>query len=142
MRCVHHPVPLWTFVAATCLTVTTACTTLRPVESDDLRGPNPPDRVQVTTTDDSTVVLHNPTMVDDTLVGFVDGTRRAFPLSQATEIDAWEADRGRTAAAIVFGGGLGALTYLVIESYKAPSPLVVCVDNMVMCGPECRACTF
>ncbi len=31
MRFVHHPAKLWTFLLLTCLIVTAACTTLRPV---------------------------------------------------------------------------------------------------------------
>ena len=122
MRFVYHRAPLWTFLSATCLIVTAACTTLRPVEPDELRGLNPPERVRVTKTNDSTVVLHTPQMVGDTLVGFVDSTRRAFLLSHTTAIDTWAADPGRTAATIIFGGGLGVLTYLVIHASSQSSP--------------------
>ena len=64
-------------LAATCLIVTAACTTLRPVQPDKLRGPNPPDRVRLTETNDSTVVLRDPQLVGDSLVGMVDSTRQA-----------------------------------------------------------------
>jgi hypothetical protein len=138
MRFVHHPTPFWTFLAATCLIVETACTTLRSVAPDELRGPNPPDRVRITETNDSTMVLRSPQLVGDTLRGFVDSTRRAFPLSQTTEIDAWADDPGGTAAAVVFGGAVGALTYLVLHATKSSPqnccpPGVPCVEGVPPC---------
>jgi hypothetical protein len=137
MRFVHHRAPRWMF-ATSCLVVTAACTTLRPVEPDELRGSNPPDRVRVTKTDDSTLVLHTPKVVGDTLIGFVDDTRRAFPLSQTTAIDTWAADPGQTAAAVIFGGGLGAMTFLVIRATSASSsPRGACTAN---CPPGVTCC--
>jgi len=134
MRFVHHPAP---FLAATFLIVAAACTTLRPVEPDELRGPNPPDRVRVAKTDDSTVVLHTPRLVGDTLVGFVNGARRAFALSQTTEIEMCEADPGRTAAAVVFGGSSAVLTYLVIEVGNAGPHAVAPQGNCCPPGVPC-----
>jgi hypothetical protein len=73
MRFVYHPTPLWTFLAATCLMVTAACTTLRPVEPDELAGPDAPDTVRVAEQDHSVVVFHQPRAVGDTLVGTAHG---------------------------------------------------------------------
>jgi hypothetical protein len=101
--------------AATCLIVAAACTTLRPVGVDELRGPNPPERVRVTKTDDSTVALHSPRVVGDTLVGTADGVRRTLLLSQATAIQAWEPAPNRTAI-LIFAGMTGAFALLVAET--------------------------
>ena len=117
-----------------------ACTTLRPVQPDELRGPNPPDRVRVTETNDSTIVLRDPKLVGDTLVGLVDGKRRAFLLSHTTAIDTWAADHGRTAAAIVFGGGLAAFTYLVIYAANHSSSPGDCCPPGVPCPSSFPPC--
>ncbi|HXQ29745.1 MAG TPA: hypothetical protein VN848_10790 [Gemmatimonadales bacterium] len=135
MRFVHHPAPLCTFLAATCLIVTAACTTLRPVEPDELRGPNPPERVRVTTTDDSTVVLRAPTVLGDTLIGTVDRVRRTFLLAQATAIQAWEPAPGRTAALV--GGGAGALAFIVVEAIKTKPPAQPACGVCSYCGSLC-----
>lgn len=105
--------PLTSLVVS--LSLTAACTTLRPVGADELRGTNPPDRVRVTKTDDSTVVLHAPKMVGDTLVGTAGGVRRTFLLSQATAIQAREPAPDRTAI-FIFAGMTGAFALLVTET--------------------------
>jgi hypothetical protein len=90
--------------------------------------------VRVTKTDDSTVVLHSPKLVGDTLVGFVDRTRRALPLSKTMKIDTWHAAPDRTAAAVVFGGGLAALTYLIVSATnQSSSPRGLCCPPGVPC---------
>ena len=118
-----------------------ACTTLRPVQPDELRGPNPPDRVRVTEANDSTVILRSPQLVRDTLIGTVDGTRRAFPLLGTTEIDTWEAAPGQTAAAILFGGGLAAFTYVVIYAANHSSSPRNCCPPGVPCPSSFPPCT-
>jgi hypothetical protein len=113
-------------VTVTCLILAAACTTLRPVEPDELRGPNAPDRVRVTKTDDSTVVLRTPKIVGDTLVGFVNDTRRTFLLSQTTAIQGWEPAPGCTAI-FIFAGMTGAFALLVTETTtKTPQVLWPC----------------
>jgi hypothetical protein len=127
----------------TCLTLTVACTTLRPVEPNDLRGPNPPDRVRVSETNDSTVDLRAPRLTGDTLVEDVDGKQRALPLSGIAEIDGWTADPGRTAAAVVFGGGAAALTYLVIEAGISRPAVCNVTDGPFgseACPADCTTC--
>jgi hypothetical protein len=109
-------------ITLTCLVVTAACTTMRPVDPDELRGPNPPERVRVTKTDDSTVVLHTPKLIGDMLVGFANGTRLTLLLSQTTTIRAWEPAPGRTAI-FIFAGMTGAFALLVTET-AAKTPQV------------------
>jgi hypothetical protein len=147
MRLVHDRQLLWASLgAAACLTLTAACTTLRPATPDQLRGPHPPDRVRVTEANGSTVILHSPQLVGDSLGGWVDGERRTFLLSPTTEIEVRAAAPDRTSAAIIFGGGLAALGYLVIgASTKASAcngkytlvlnPGCSCCDKPI--GPQC-----
>ncbi|HXQ27916.1 MAG TPA: hypothetical protein VN848_01495 [Gemmatimonadales bacterium] len=89
-----------------CLILTSACTTLRPLTPDDLG--NKPESVHVTLADHSTVVLHTPQVIGDTLVGTVNGARQGFPLSQVTAIREREFDGVRTGVLITIAamGGL------------------------------------
>ncbi len=68
-----------------CLILASACTTLRPLTPDAL-GDKRAESVHVTLADHSTVVLHTPQLIGDTLVGTVNGARQGFPLSQVTAI--------------------------------------------------------
>ncbi len=119
----------------TCLTITAACTTLRPVEPDELRGPSRPERVRITEINDSTVVLRTPKVVGDTLIGTVDGARRTFLLAQATAIQAREPAPGRTAALV--GGGAGVLAFIVVEAIKTKPPAQPACGVCSYCGSFC-----
>jgi len=105
------------------------------VDPDELRGPNPPERVRVTKTDDSTVVLRAPKLVGDTLIGTVDGVRRTFLLARGTAIQAWEPAPGRTAALV--GGGAGALAFIVVEAIKTKPPAQQACGVCSYCGSLC-----
>ena len=124
MRFPFLPLPLGALLAraGACLLVTGACTTLRSIGRDELRGPNPPSSVRVTQADHSTVVLHAPKVVGDTLEGTVNGVRQQVPLSQTTAIQAREAAPDRTAALVFGAGAVAAFGYVMIGINNPPPP--------------------
>ncbi|HXQ29562.1 MAG TPA: hypothetical protein VN848_09855, partial [Gemmatimonadales bacterium] len=96
----HPPRPFGSSLAraAACLVLTSACTTLRPVALDELRGPTPPDRVLVRLNDHSTLWLSAPKLVGDTLEGVAQGLgSQHILLSDAMGVREREAAPGRTA---------------------------------------------
>jgi hypothetical protein len=132
---------------APCLTLITACTAMRQVPLGQLRSQGGPDSVFVTEADHSTVVLHAPRVVGDTLKGTVEGvgvygTRRQFLLSQTTAIQTKELAPVRTVALVL---GLVAIpvTYVAIKNATRSTPLCLpgaadCMDpplpGTICCG--------
>jgi hypothetical protein len=70
------------------------------------------DRVWVTRSDRSTVVVSAPEVRDDTLRGFVDGAYQEMPLSDAVAMEVREGAEGRTAALVI--GSLAATGALLV----------------------------
>jgi hypothetical protein len=83
-----------------------ACHTMKVVGIDQAPAS---DRVSLTLSDRSVVVVYGPKIYGDKLVGFVDGKYHEFPTAQVKEIRAREPAPGRTtaliAASVVVVGG-------------------------------------
>jgi hypothetical protein len=114
-------------LAETCLGLAAACTTLRPVGRDDLRGPSGPATVRVTQADHSTVVLRDPKVVGDTLFGAVNGVPRRLLLSETTVIGQRTAAPERTGA-LVAVGVMGALMVFALDHTASSQPTNPCAD--------------
>jgi hypothetical protein len=100
---------------------TISCTTVHPITSDDLTGPNPPRQVKVTLADDrSVVVLHDPHVTGDTLVGSAKGARQAILLSDVYGMTDKQGSAGKTALLVLGGGAAAALFTGVILSNGGP----------------------
>lgn len=95
-----------------------ACHSMRTIQPTQLLSKSV-DRVWVTGTDQSTVILHAPHVAGDTLAGFVDGTYRELLLSQTQSIKAKTAAPARTAAIGVVAGvtALTAFIYMANRAY-------------------------
>jgi len=102
-----------------------ACTTLRPVEPDDLIGADAPDRVQVTEQDRTVVVFHQPRVVGDTLIGTVNGVSQRLLLWQGAAIQVREPAPERTANLVV-GGGVAAIVLIAIVAPKLSAKALGC----------------
>jgi hypothetical protein len=108
--------------AGSCLILAVACTTLQPIRPEQLTGPNAPKSVLVIGAGDSAVVVDEPHVVGDTLVGIANGVRQQFLLSPQTTIEVRQAAPARTGALLV--GGLAAataLTYVLAEKQSGSS---------------------
>ncbi len=106
-----YPIGALVGVVGACMLFTISCTTVHPITSDDLTGPNPPHQVKVTLADDrSVVVLHDPHVTGDTLVGSAKGARRTILLSDVYGMTDKQTSTGKTAL-LVLGEGRGGFVH-------------------------------
>jgi hypothetical protein len=136
MRAPHLPLPSDTLIACVgiSLLLTTACTTWRPIESDELSWPSAPSRVRVIRPDRTAVVLGAPYVTGDTIGGMVDGVRQEVLLSPGTTMEARTLAPVRTAALI---GGLvvaAAVTYVVTEPRGSKQCGGICPSPFALAG--------
>lgn len=86
-----------------------ACTSLKPVDQADLAPQRDPGPVLVLPRTGDPVRLAQPAVVGDSIVGRVDGARRAYALDDLHSIRQRRADRGKTLrTAAKAAGGLAA----------------------------------
>lgn len=131
-----HPVGALVGVVGACMLFTISCTTVHPITSDDLTGPNPPHQVKVTLADDrSVVVLHDPHVTGDTLVGSAKGARRTILLSDVYGMTDKQTSTGKTALLVLGGGAAAALFTEVILSDGGPPGAIP------RCCPGCNTVT-
>jgi len=90
------------------------CHSVRPVQPADLSARASLQRVWVTRSDRSTVVLDEPRLAGDTLTGLTNGEPQSIPLSDATVIRSRQPAPGRTVMLAILAGAatLGTLFYL------------------------------
>jgi hypothetical protein len=99
-----------------------ACHTMSPVALDQLRGIQP-NRVWVTRGDQSVVVVSNPQVLGDTLVGFVNRKYQVMPLASLKQLRVARAAPRRTAALVVAGiVGLAVGGYMAASSGASVAP--------------------
>jgi hypothetical protein len=91
-----------------------ACTTLRPVQPDQLTSLHSPARVWVTRADHSVAVFDSARVESDSLVGVVNGQPQRVALVDITMLRARERSGERTAALMLFGASVG--TALVVDA--------------------------
>jgi len=91
-----------------------ACHTIRTVPAAQIQRSRPPERVWVTLADQSTLMVQQPELTGDTLVGMVFGEPARLSLTDAVSIRTRESAPGRTAALAVVSGAalLGLFMYL------------------------------
>ena len=85
-----------------------ACHQMKPIAMDELNGLKP-DRAWVTEGDQSVVVMFGPTVVGDTLIGYVEGKYEEMPTAQVKQVRVQRPAPKRTllvvaAVAVAFGG--------------------------------------
>jgi hypothetical protein len=106
-----HPTMVGLLTAAMFLSA--ACHTMRPVALAELSAIRPA-RVWVTRGDQAVVVVHGPQVVNDRLVGFVDGTYQVMPAADVKQVLMRSPARARTAALIAAGAvSVSAMAVLV-----------------------------
>lgn len=120
-------------LAGGCVVLAISCTTVHPITSDDLTGPNPPHQVRVTMADDrSVLVLHDPHVTGDTLVGSAKGARQAILLSDVYGMTDNQTSAGKTALLVLGGGAAAALFTAVVLSNGGPP------GDLPRCCPGCN----
>jgi len=99
-----------------------ACYTMRPVTLDEV-GRLRPGQIRATRDDQSVVVVYNPQVFGNKLVGFVNGKYQEMRVADLNQFRMRTPARGRTAALIV-GGALGIATfaYLITSSGNYSNP--------------------
>ncbi|HUL50801.1 MAG TPA: hypothetical protein VLT79_12360 [Gemmatimonadales bacterium] len=113
------PVSFRVFVTVVWISVAVpACHTMRPVAAGDLTSTSI-DRVWVTRTDYSTIIISAPHVTGDTLAGFVDGVYREMLLTDTKSIEQRVTARGRTTALSVGIGAavLSGMIYMANRNY-------------------------
>lgn len=98
------------------------CHTMRRVSLEEV-GAIRPAQVRVTRADRSVVVVHGPQVLENRLVGFVDGRYQVMPAAEVEQVLVRRPAHGRTAALIATGAlGATALAYLLSGSgtYRDP----------------------
>jgi hypothetical protein len=95
-----------------------ACSTWRPVAPAGIGSPGAadrPDKVRLTLSDETEVVLHRPFVVGDSVVGFAGGGRAAYALVDLRRADTREPDDVRTAALVLGPVAVGFVVVTVRE---------------------------
>ncbi|MGH7607585.1 MAG: hypothetical protein ACREME_09610 [Gemmatimonadales bacterium] len=104
------------FVAGGLLLSMVACTTLRPVSDyQTYVSTARPHRVWVTPRDAAPLLLDGPRLIQDTLVGFVDGRYREFAPADVQQVQVRTPARGRTAFLVGAAVVLGAVALSVLS---------------------------
>src|SRR5258705_343296 len=88
-----------------------ACRTMKPVTMDQLSALGP-DRVWVTQSDQSVVLLGEPKVVGDTLVGYIGKKHERLPSGEVTQLRVQAPAHTRTALLAV-GSAAGLIGFLV-----------------------------
>jgi len=90
-----------------------ACHTMKPVTLDALGGIRPA-RVWVTRADQSVVLVEGPQLLNNRLVGFVNGRYQVMPAADVSQLRMRAPARGRTAALVTASAlGVAAMAYLL-----------------------------
>ena len=93
---------------------TVACHTMRPVAVNQV-GTVPTGQVWVTMTDQTVVIVVRPQIVNNRLVGFVNGEYQVMPMADVQKVVMRQASVGRTAALVAVGAA-GATALVVMMS--------------------------
>ena len=99
-----------------------ACYSMKPVALEELVAIRPT-KARVTRSDQSVTVVWGPRVIENRLVGWVDGEYQVMPATDVQQVLVKRPARGRTAAAIAAGTvGAAALVYMLTGSgnYKDP----------------------
>jgi hypothetical protein len=90
-----------------------ACHTMKPLTLEQLAGVRP-SRVWVTRGDRAVVVVEAPQVLNNRLVGFVNGKYQVMPAAEVTELRMRAPAGGRTAALVTASAlGAAAMVYLI-----------------------------
>jgi hypothetical protein len=91
-----------------------ACKTMKPVSLDELRVIKP-EQVWITENDQTVVLVSNPQVMGDTLVGYVNGKYEEIPSSQFKQVVTERVATGKTAVLVaVIAAGFGGMVYALI----------------------------
>jgi hypothetical protein len=101
-------------IVALVFAASAACHTIHTVDAADMQRSRPPQRVWVTLPDSSTLLVQQPEVSGDTLVGMVYGEPARVSLNDAVSIRTKQAAPARTVALALVSGGvlIGTLMYL------------------------------
>jgi hypothetical protein len=104
----------WTVGLAAVVGMSASCYTNRTVAPAQLKAERRPEQVWVTLPDKSTMLIKEPELAGDTLIGMVYGEPERVPLSTAVSIRARQSAPGKTIALAVGGSAamIGLLVYL------------------------------
>jgi len=106
-----------------------ACTTIAPVSSPwTYVAAEQPQRVWITRTDGSTLVMGAPRISGDTLFGFEGTQFQEIPLASIYQVRAVQAVPARTAGLAVGLGVVAVAAYLKMNAKGSPTP-VNCTGN-------------
>ncbi|HUL49265.1 MAG TPA: hypothetical protein VLT79_04530 [Gemmatimonadales bacterium] len=100
--------------------ISLACTTVRPIDRDQLISAHPPARVRVTRSDATTLTLDAPRLVGDTLQGTANGAAHSLRFTDVVKLEAREPSDARTGAlvaSILVGGAIA--TVIVAKNQSA-----------------------
>jgi hypothetical protein len=87
---------------------------MKPVSLDELRVIKP-EQVWITENDQTVVLVSNPQVMGDTLVGYVNGKYEEIPSSQFKQVVTERVATGKTAVLVaVIAAGFGGMVYALI----------------------------
>jgi hypothetical protein len=110
-----------------------ACHTMRPLTLDELQNIRPA-QVWVTRADQSVVVVAGPQVLNERLVGFVDGKYQVMPAADVTKVVMRKRSGGRTAALVAAGAlGFAAMAAVLSAGDNYVNP---CASQSSDCDPN------
>jgi hypothetical protein len=110
-----------------------ACHSMRPVAMEELAAVRP-GQVWVTRADQSVVLVAGPQIVNNRLVGFVDGVYRVIPAADVQRVVMRRPATGRTAALVSVGAvGAASVIYLLSGTGGSGDPCMLASSE---CGDQ------
>lgn len=137
---VHRPIAQGLLASVVMLA---ACHTVRTVGVSEMRASRPPQSVWVTMPDGSPVLVQQPEVNGDTLVGMIYGEPARFPLADAVTIRARRPAPGRTAALAIASGAVLVGTFMYLQNRPDVRGVNNCYYSIIgtVVNPCCQGAT-
>jgi len=118
-----HARVLWPVVGALGILAAPGCRSVVPVAAPATYIPRErPHLLMVTKADHSVVVMHDPVLAGDTVVGLVNAHETAIPLSQVVDVKAIIKEPGQTDELVIGAIGIVAASALVAAMLTGSAP--------------------
>ena len=117
-----------------------ACHTIRTVPADQIQHSRAPERVWVTLADQSTLMVQQPELSGDTLVGMVFGEPARLSLTDAVSIRMRESAPARTVALAVVSGAALVGVFMYLQSRPDVGGVSTCYYSIIgsIVNPCCQ----
>lgn len=121
----------WMASGAVLVITAASCHTIRTVAPAQLKQERRPEQVWVTFPDKSTMLLKEPELAGDTLIGMVYGEPERVPLSSSVSIRTRQAAPGKTIALAIGGGAAMIGLFMYLQSRPDVGAATKCYYSLI-----------